>query len=153
MNKSKIYKNKKDDWHTPKEIVELFGHFDMDPCTTKDSAKRLEIKNYYTKRDNGLTKEWTGKVWLNPPFSNKEEWIKKARDYVNGGGEVFLLLPLSPETKIWHECILGNAIIYIPNKRISFLENGKSKGKGSSFTSVIVEMTKTRNYKYKTFKV
>lgn len=36
---------------------------------------------------NGLLESWTGhRVFCNPPFSNKGDWIEKAHSEVVGGG-------------------------------------------------------------------
>lgn len=154
MDKSKIYKNSKDEWYTPNNIIDyvnkISGGITLDPATTIANAKRMGIKKFYTKRTNGLNKDWSNEVvWLNPPFSNKNDWINKARYEVdNNNAKVYLLLPMSMETKIWQDCLLNKSIIHIPNKRISFMG-----GTSSPFGSCIIEMTKKKNNTYKTFKI
>lgn len=71
---------KKDDYYTPKKVVDYFGVFDYDPSTTKEKAKELNIKYYDTIETDGLSKDWTrySKIWINPPFTKKYEFIKKA---------------------------------------------------------------------------
>ena len=71
---------KDNEYYTPKEIVSYFGKFDYDPATTKEKALEFGISNYDTIETNGLTKDWSEykKIWINPPFSDKEKFIKKA---------------------------------------------------------------------------
>lgn len=74
----------KEDWLTPPEILRALGHFDLDPCSPVkrpwDTADR-----HYTVYDNGLLKEWTGRVWLNPPYGNKtEKWMRRLAKHGNG---------------------------------------------------------------------
>ena len=173
MNKSQIYKNSKDEWYTPDSVINyiksLVGTITLDPATTEQNAKRMNIEKYYTKETNGLDKDWQGEVvWLNPPFSNKKEWIAKAREEANKGNcKIFILLPMALETIMFHTDILNNAIIHIPNKRISFIDGDTheqqkdvpftttiievGKIKSASFGSCIVELTKEPNNTYKTF--
>lgn len=150
MNKNKIYHNSKDEWYTPLSVIEYvkeqMGHIDLDPATTARNAKLMEIPNFYTEETNGLDKPWYGKVWLNPPFSNKKEWIRKARQEIDNGNceRIFILLPMAFETMLWQEQILGKAIIHIPNRRISFIDGNTLKQKADiPFTSVLFEMNKT----------
>lgn len=53
----------KQEWLTPPEIIQALGPFDLDPCAPIvrpwDTAQ-----TYYTIDDNGLLKEWFGRVWL-----------------------------------------------------------------------------------------
>ena len=159
MNKAKIYKNSKDEWYTPKYIVDYFaeicGGFDLDPATTKLQAKELDIPMYCDKDCDGLSKDWYGNVWLNPPFSNKSDWIKKAREEVDKGNcRVFLLLPSALETKAFHKYILGRSKMYIPNKRIKFIDSSDTHTHTTPpFTSVIFELTKEQNNTYEVFEI
>lgn len=160
MDKSKIYTNSKDEWYTPKLIIDyvnsLGNKITYDPATTKEQAIRLDINEYSDKKDDGLSKiSWQGHVvWLNPPFSNKEEWIAKARLEVQKGNcKVFILLPVALETKVMHKYILGNCIIHIPNGRIAFINEKGNGGKSPAFTSAIFEITREPSNTYKLFDI
>ncbi len=160
MDKSKIYKAQtKDEWYTPKVLIDYVNDLGyaitLDPATTDAQAKRLNIMWYYTKETNGLDKDWRGhNVWLNPPFSTKNEWIKKAREEVDKGDtKVFMLLPASLETAVYQEHILGRARIHIPNKRIAFIDETGKQTQSSAFTSLIFELTKEKCNEYVRFDV
>lgn len=56
----------------------LLGTIDLDPSSNEYWNSRVEAKKYFTKEDNGLTKEWYGNVFLNHPFGKKE---KKCKPY------------------------------------------------------------------------
>lgn len=160
MDKSKIYTNPKDEWYTPKEVFDygakiLGGGEILDPATTPSQAKRLGVKKYYTKEIDGLSQKWENeKIWINPPFSNKEEFIKKAREAVNKFNcKIVMLLPASLETKVFRKYILNYATLHIPNKRISFFNEEGIKPNGSAFTTILVELTPYKNNEYRTFEV
>lgn len=68
-----------DEHDTPAEIFgpisDAVDGFDLDPCASATS--QLADRNV-TKGEDGLSIEWYGKVWLNPPYSEVGEWLKYA---------------------------------------------------------------------------
>ena len=113
MPKAGLQFSKKDEWYTPKEIVDFFGPFDYDPATTDERAKEFGISNYDTVATNGLLADWTKyeNIWLNPPFTKKFEFLKKAVDCKK---HVFVLLPIETlTTKKFHEICNGGGVYYV----------------------------------------
>lgn len=57
--------------YTPKLIVEparaLLGGFDLDPASCAKANKTIRATRYFTRRDDGLARQWDGAVFLNPP--------------------------------------------------------------------------------------
>lgn len=73
-----------DEWLTPPEILNALGRFDLDPCAPVirpwDTADK-----HFTKLDDGLSKEWFGRIWLNPPFGREVgKWLAKLVSHGNG---------------------------------------------------------------------
>jgi len=67
-------------------IADKMGGFDVDPASGAEDTPIAET--CYTKEDNGLTKQWPGTIWLNPPFSDKETWFKRLyKQYAHGPTE------------------------------------------------------------------
>ena len=58
--------NTTDEWYTPKEIIDALGKFDLDPCAPVKPLWQT-AETMYNKNHDGLTKDWVGRVWLNPP--------------------------------------------------------------------------------------
>jgi len=56
----------RDDWQTPLHYISALGPFDLDPCANIDNPTRCAAKGF-TIDQNGLAREWRGRVWLNPP--------------------------------------------------------------------------------------
>lgn len=139
MPKAGIQFSKKDEWYTPKEVVDFFGPFDYDPATTDEQAARLGIKDYDTIETDGLKSNWAlyRKIWVNPPFTRKFEFLEKA---VRSGSHVFFLLPIETlTTKRFNEiCNGGGYIMWVPNGRIKF-EDGKNAPSSPAFGSVVIE--------------
>lgn len=131
------------EYYTPKYIVDKFGPFDYDPATTEEQAKKLNIARYDTEETNGLNSDWSEylKIWVNPPFTKKFEFLKKAVDTMEESyGEIFFLLPISAlTTKKFYDITIGKCPfdLYIPNGRIKF-ENKLGNAKSPAFGSVIL---------------
>lgn len=72
------------DWYTPPEIVEavreLFGIIDLDPCSNSHEAPNVPALVHFTREDDGLSREWFGRVYMNPPYGKGiGPWIEKVR--------------------------------------------------------------------------
>ena len=78
-------KNSSDEWYTPPSIFESLGPFDLDPCAPVKPLWKIAKVNY-SKLDDGLSHEWHGRVWLNPPYSHPliERFVKKMAQHGNG---------------------------------------------------------------------
>lgn len=98
-------KMKSDEWLTPPYILLHLGGFDLDPCAPIDRPWNM-AKHHFTVEDDGLEKEWFGRVWLNPPFGREAtKWIEKLKKHGNG----IALIPARTETKMFYDHIWGHA--------------------------------------------
>ena len=77
--------NSTDEWYTPKELITSLGKFDLDPCAPINPLWET-ASVMFNKNDDGLTKEWRGRVWLNPPYSRPliEQFVEKMSVHGNG---------------------------------------------------------------------
>jgi hypothetical protein len=77
------------DWITPQWILSPLGEFDVDPCASKTQpwpTAKLMVR----LPDDGLAKEWAGRVWLNPPYGRETgAWLKRLAEHGNGIALVF----------------------------------------------------------------
>lgn len=125
------------EWETPQEFFDELNkefNFTLDPCCTKKTAK---CKKYYTKENNGLSKNWDNEiVFMNPPYGRViKDWIKKASEA--RGGVVVCLLPARTDTIYFHKYIYHKAKIRFIKGRLKF--GGLQKGSGSApFPSMVV---------------
>ncbi len=122
-----------DEWYTPEYVVESLGKFDIDPCSAIIPPYQT-AKIMYNKIDNGLSKEWNGRVWLNPPYSKDlfSAFIERLAEHGNGIALIFNRC----DNVLFHEIILKKAsAIKFLRKRIKFCKPdgtiGKQPGSGS----------------------
>ena len=110
-----------DEWSTPpdvfRRIAAAFGPFDLDPCCRRETAK---ARQYFTKADNGLTRDWYGRVFVNPPYSNPRPWIQKAIESTRSCSRVVMLLPAATDTSWFHDLVLPNADVVFMRGRVKF---------------------------------
>ena len=102
-------KSKKDDWQTPDRVLDPIQRTDpitTDPCAGPDTEIG-EIN--LTEEDDGLSTPWEGVVFMNPEFSRKSVWIKRAiEQYTNNRTvkRVYILTPDSTDVKSWYHDLL-----------------------------------------------
>ena len=97
-----------DEWYTPAEIIQSLGEFDLDPATSLEAYRQnSSARQFYTVEENGLSKDWNGRVWLNPPYSNPliQQFLTKMAEHNNGIALVFAKV----EAKWFHDIVLRHA--------------------------------------------
>lgn len=146
MPEAAIQLSNKDEWYTPKVVIDFFGPFDYDPATTKERAELLGIKKYDTIHTDGLKTDWTqfDRIWVNPPFTLKFDFLEKA---VASKKYVCFLLPTEAITTRKFQDIFtkykSGYTMWIPKGRVKF-EDKNGVGKSPAFGSVILELNKKK---------
>ena len=142
INKGMMSSNT-DNWATPQAFFDELNKefmFDVDVCASDSNYK---VNRYWTKEDDGLSKEWKDvycdglygqnpHCWMNPPYGREiGKWVKKAAQC---GALVVGLLPARTDTKWFHDYIYGKAEIRFVKGRLKF---GDSKN-SAPFPSMVV---------------
>jgi hypothetical protein len=76
-----------DEWYTPKFVFDALGvdRFDLDVAAPPGGAPHVPAARVYHER--GLDLEWSGFVWMNPPFGGRNglvPWLDKFFQHGNG---------------------------------------------------------------------
>jgi hypothetical protein len=115
-------------WLTPRSILDRLGNFDLDPCAARGWPTALD--HYY---DHGLEREWTGRIWCNPPYGkHTKDWLDKMMDHGNGIALVFA----RTDTK-WFQSLRFDAINFISG-RVTFLKPDLSTDTNAGAPSCLI---------------
>lgn len=143
MAKANVKFTADNEYYTPKEFVARFGVFDYDPATTKEKAQEFNIPNYDTIETDGLKQDWTKykRIWINPPFTRKHEFITKAwQTYQKAKNEIYILFPIEFLTTERFRSAVWGGRLFVPNGRINFESGLGKKGKSPAFGSVVLKL-------------
>lgn len=137
MNTDLMFSSEKDDWETPQDFFDALNaefHFTVDVCANEQNHK---CGHYYTKEQDGLSQEWDGVVWCNPPYGKEVyKWVEKASDSQANGATVVMLVAARTDTKWFHDYIYNheNVEVRFVKGRLKF---GGSKN-AAPFPSMVV---------------
>lgn len=125
-----------DEWYTPKEIIDALGKFDLDPCAAVVPLWAT-ANVQFDKFDDGLSKEWKGRVWLNPPYSRPliEQFVKRLAEHGNG----IALLFNRCDSKMFQDIIFekATAMKFLRN-RIRFYRPDGTRGDSPGCGSILI---------------
>lgn len=77
-------------WLTPRRILDPLGRFDLDPCAAPNPELWPTATRHIALPDDGLTADWTGRVWLNPPYNiHARDWLARLADHGFGTALTF----------------------------------------------------------------
>lgn len=64
------------EWYTPPVYLEavraVLGTIDIDPASNAEANTIVQARAFYDTTANGLKRDWTGRVFLNPPYGKEE---------------------------------------------------------------------------------
>ncbi|WP_292708567.1 DNA N-6-adenine-methyltransferase [Nostoc sp. NMS2] len=114
-----------DCWYTPRSISDLvmqvLGAIDLDPCA--DDRKHIKARLHYTVSDDGLSQQWQGRIFMNPPYSCPGKWVVKLQAEYEAGrvSEAIALVPAATDTN-WLSPLLATQPVCFWKGRIKFLD-------------------------------
>jgi phage N-6-adenine-methyltransferase len=124
------------EWYTPPEYIQaarrVMGRIDLDPASSDIANQIVEASKIYTAEDNGLTKYWAGKVWMNPPYASDliAGFISKYAEHVRSGdiSEGIVLVNNATETNWFKELVSVSSAVVFPKGRVRFLDPDGNPG-------------------------
>lgn len=117
MNHDVHFSSETNEWPTPQWLFDAldkeFG-FTLDPCSNGENAK---CEKYFTMFDSGLTKDWGQEtVFMNPPYSECLDWMRKAYGAAQAGATVVCLVPSRTDTEWWHRFAMKGEIRFLKGR-------------------------------------
>lgn len=117
---------KNDTLQTPAWVYGPLGPFDLDPCAGEETE--IGNVNWWDGRgEDGLTLDWFGFVWCNPPFSQKETWGRKMIEHGNG----ILILPERGSAPWFGPLAESAGRYFVMGRKINFIGGPSSNNLGS----------------------
>lgn len=117
-----------DEWYTPPTYVELarqvMGGIDLDPASSDVAQAWIRAEVCYTKRQNGLRRDWRGRMWLNPPYGSQMSlWMEKAVLAHESGAVAQAVLLVRPAPgSAWYQMLSARFPSCITHRRIRFID-------------------------------
>lgn len=151
------------EYYTPVEIIEaarrVLGTIHLDPASSENANRIVKAERFLTVRDDGLWREWFGKVWMNHPFGRAEkaceascrkdhihhgfdyygnaEWINKlTREYCDGRVIEACCITYACTSEGWFQPLIKRPQCYLTPRTNYRLPDGTIK-KGVSKGSVV----------------
>jgi len=134
QKKSVHFSSESDNWATPPDLFEILDNefdFTLDVCASEQNTK---CNQYFTVVDDGLTQDWRGVCWMNPPYGREiDQWMEKAYTSAKEGATVVCLVPARTDTGWWWNYAIKGEIRFI-KRRLKFGDASNS----APFPSAVV---------------
>lgn len=116
------------EWYTPAKYIdmarEVMGSIDIDPASNATAQAVVQAKVHYTIDTDGLSKDWLGNLWMNPPYSNPEiqNFVEHLIVQISKGNvkEAIVLTNNSGDTGWHHDLQASCSRLCITKGRIRF---------------------------------
>ena len=118
------------EWYTPPRFIDaarlVLGAISLDPASSAVANETVQATNYYSSEDDGLSKQWSGNVWMNPPYAQPliGQFCDRLVEHVSDGTvtSAIVLVNNATETK-WFQSMLSCAdAVCFPSSRIRFVD-------------------------------
>lgn len=126
---------KSDEWYTPEYVFNALGcRFDMDVASPADRTFCSVPADRFITTDS-LKQDWTGFVWMNPPFGGRnglDPWLDKIVQHGNG----IALTPDRTSAPWWQKASKRADAVLFVGRKIRFIRpdgtTGDQPGTGTS---------------------
>lgn len=116
------------EWYTPAEYIEaarsVMGGIDLDPASNELANDIVKADSYFSVDNDGLTQDWNGNVWLNPPYAQPyiADFIHKlVEQHTNGNvRQAILLTHNNTDTRWFLEAAENCSAICFTTGRVKF---------------------------------
>lgn len=128
-------------WYTPAKHIEaarrVLGDIDLDPASDREANRTVRAVEFYDEETDGLTQEWPGRVWLNPPYCGLQDLFveKLVSEYRAGRTRAAIVLVNAYGCeRQWFKPLWDFPLCFVEG-RISFRRPGEIESDGNNHAS------------------
>lgn len=122
------------EWYTPAPYIEAarkaMGGIDLDPASNDAAQEQVQAGEYFTIADDGLSQEWSGRVWMNPPYAKDVcgKFTAKLIEHFKAGdiAQACVLVNNATETAFFQDMAACASVLCFPRGRVKFWAPDKS---------------------------
>lgn len=114
------------EWYTPSVYIEaareVMGTIDTDPASSEVANQTVKASTYYTAETNGLEHDWTGNVWMNPPYASDliGKFADKLLEQRTSYAQAIVLVNNATETEWFAKIASISSAVCFPRGRVKF---------------------------------
>lgn len=118
------------EWYTPPQFIEAargaMGSITLDPASSRLANKTVQAERFFSAADDGLTKTWSGNVWMNPPYA--QPLIQRFADAVSDKYDAkeikraCVLVNNATETGWFQRMLASSAAVCFIKGRVRFVD-------------------------------
>lgn len=142
------YSSESEEWYTPDEYMQtvrdFFNGITLDPCSCEKANETVGAEHIFTKDDDSLTRQWHGRVFMNPPYGKDgSESVagifcdKAISEYKDGNAEEVIILVNSSHTQKWQRNLYDYTVCFVDH-RIKFIAGDGSENSNPTFGNIFV---------------
>lgn len=141
------------DWITPPHILAsariVMGGIDLDPASSiLANSCWVKASRFYDESSDGMKQEWSGTVWLNPPFGKMaSQFVNKLHTHFSGGEvtQAILLLNQNSMSSAWFSSVYDEcSVMMVTRGRLKFTTTNVSVNVSSPTTGHVIAYYGTR---------
>lgn len=145
------------EWYTPQGIIEsarqTMGSIDLDPASCEFANKNhVKADKYFNLEEDGLSKEWVGNVWMNPPFNRGivNQFMDKLISHVESRTVQQAITICNNNTECsWLQRLLKHAsAVCFHSGRVGFYKDDGQK-RGKALQGQVIAGLKVNSQKFK----
>lgn len=140
------FSSRSEEWYTPGDILDrvvlTLGRIDLDPCSNSRLRPVVPARHHFTRQDDGLSKQWFGRVFMNPPYGRDvKRWVAHLCGEHRAGRVTAAIALLHARTDTaWFNLFSDYTLCFVRG-RLKFA--GQGAGNSAPFPSVLAYLGPT----------